>query len=528
MSDVLVQFGLKVRQARTAKLWTLTQLAHQAFGNQDRKGYVSQIENGRKPITALTVAKLAKALDLPASVTNPILGLALPETEVETEEDKVAEALIASNPAKDTPDISESLLIALAFEYAKGSHGDLQSAYLGLRAALQTAAQMQHTARLPHNTSDQVDAVLAEVDRLNRAGQLEAGAQALETALAEARDRIAQQTSGLMRMLDSAVDQARLLNRPQDAADALVERLLLDTPADAFNALLALQDAWYERGRDQGLAFDATVAIHLAEHSLFRAQTPDQRGAALNNLGNALATLGEREAGTARLEQAVAAFEAALLEWPRDRVPLDWAMTQMNLGNALQTLGEREAGTARLEQAVAAYEAALQERTRDRVPLGWAMTQMNLGTALLNLGARESGTARLEQAVAAFEVALLERTRDRVPLDWAMTQNNLGNALATLGEREVDTARLEQAVAAYEAALQERTRDRVPLDWAMTHFNLSLVEISFFDKTADPAHLARARDYVMAAREVFMAARADHYIGMADQKLAAITAREQA
>jgi hypothetical protein len=45
-------------------------------------------------------------------------------------------------------------------------------------------------------------------------------------------------------------------------------------------------------------------------------------------------------------------------------VPLDWAMTQNNLGNALRTLGERESGTARLQEAVAAYRAALEERTR--------------------------------------------------------------------------------------------------------------------------------------------------------------------
>jgi hypothetical protein len=32
-----------------------------------------------------------------------------------------------------------------------------------------------------------------------------------------------------------------------------------------------------------------------------------------------------------------------------------WATTQNNLGGALQTLGEREAGTVRLEEAVAAY-----------------------------------------------------------------------------------------------------------------------------------------------------------------------------
>ncbi len=42
-------------------------------------------------------------------------------------------------------------------------------------------------------------------------------------------------------------------------------------------------------------------------------------------------------------------------------MPLDWAVTQNNLGNALATLGERESGTARLEEAVAAYRAALAE-----------------------------------------------------------------------------------------------------------------------------------------------------------------------
>ena len=112
-----------------------------------------------------------------------------------------------------------------------------------------------------------------------------------------------------------------------------------------------------------------------------------------------------------------------------------------NLGNALETLGERESGTARLEEAVAAYRDALQERPRDRVPLQWAQTQNNLGLALETLGARESGTARLEEAVAAYRDALQERPRDRVPLQWAQTQNNLGDALATLGgTRERDGA----------------------------------------------------------------------------------------
>src|SRR5580693_1678152 len=80
-------------------------------------------------------------------------------------------------------------------------------------------------------------------------------------------------------------------------------------------------------------------------------------------------------------------------------------MTQTNLGAALQTLGGRESGTARLEEAVAAYREALKERTRGRVPLDWAMTQTNLGAALQALGERESGTARLEEAVAVSREA---------------------------------------------------------------------------------------------------------------------------
>ena len=36
-------------------------------------------------------------------------------------------------------------------------------------------------------------------------------------------------------------------------------------------------------------------------------------------------------------------------------MPLDWAVTQNNLGDALRTLGERESGTGRLEEAVAAF-----------------------------------------------------------------------------------------------------------------------------------------------------------------------------
>jgi tetratricopeptide (TPR) repeat protein len=93
---------------------------------------------------------------------------------------------------------------------------------------------------------------------------------------------------------------------------------------------------------------------------------------------------------------------AALEERTRDRAPLQWAATQNNLGTVLQTLGERENGTGKLTEAVAAYRGALEERTRERIPLDWAATQMNLGNALRVLGERESGTGKLTEAVAAY------------------------------------------------------------------------------------------------------------------------------
>ena len=74
--------------------------------------------------------------------------------------------------------------------------------------------------------------------------------------------------------------------------------------------------------------------------------------------------------------------------------------------SGLQKLGEREVGTAHLEEAVAAYRLALEEFTRERTPLEWATTQMNLGLALWALGEREAGTARLEKAVVAFDACL--------------------------------------------------------------------------------------------------------------------------
>ncbi len=388
--------------------------------------------------------------------------------------------------------LDRSTIVSLAQRLRPEETLDFDQAMRELERAVAIACDIIARGQRGTNHDEFVNAVLARVAADTQAGKFDAGARAIDEGLAELD---AAHRRSKVTLLEAAIQQ-HTLRRDAPAVAQRIETLVAvahEAARPAWHpAFRERYDSLYADGGTKGVNFSLSVAIMLAQRMVATASDSTERGTAGTLLGNALWTLGERESGTARLEEAVASYRAALEEWTRERVPLDWALTQNNLGNALGTLGERESGTARLEEAVAAYRAALDEMTRERVPLGWAMTQNNLGNALQMLGERESGTARLEEAVAAYRAALEETTRERVPLDWAMTQNNLGNAIQMLGERESGTARLEEAVAAYRAALEETTRERVPLDWAMTQSNLGTALRTLGERESGTARLEEA------------------------------------
>jgi tetratricopeptide (TPR) repeat protein len=113
--------------------------------------------------------------------------------------------------------------------------------------------------------------------------------------------------------------------------------------------------------------------------------------------------------------------------------PKQWLQNSRGrVRGAFLRLGECESGTVRLEQAVEAYQAALLEQTRERVPLDWASTQHNLGNALARIGDRESNTTRLELAVEAYKAALLELTVETAASWHEAAQSNLAHCLAAL------------------------------------------------------------------------------------------------
>ena len=208
----------------------------------------------------------------------------------------------------------------------------------------------------------------------------------------------------------------------------------------------------------------AEAAKHFANAAAVfppNSEHENKRIAYLQREANALYRQGNEFGDNRALLAAIEQYKRLIELTPRERGPLEWAMAQNNLGIALRVLGERESGTAKLEEAVISYREALKEQNprAGTARMGpdarsiWALRSSPRG-------ARE-GTARLEEAVVCLSRGAegtnprerAARMGHRARVIWAI-------ALGRLGERESGTAKLEEAVVAYREALKEITRER--------------------------------------------------------------------
>jgi hypothetical protein len=250
--------------------------------------------------------------------------------------------------------ISEGALLSLARRITHDVE-DVATAFRELERAVEVAIRVQAEGTKLSNHGDFVDRVLAEVARLSRDGAYTAALGSIETALEQEE---AESRARRTRLICAAVEQEILARNAPGVAARLVQQAEAEGRG-GFDDLRALQDVWFVRGRDAGLNFDLAVSVALARLTLSRATDADGRGAALNDLAIALSTLGARESGTARLEEAVAAHRAALEERTRDRVPLNWAITQMNLAFAEVAFFDKTADPAHLDRAETHARTAL-------------------------------------------------------------------------------------------------------------------------------------------------------------------------
>ena len=278
--------------------------------------------------------------------------------------------------------IETSVIVSLAARLKPTQKLDFAQAVVEVSHAIDIAVKIVEEGS--RTSSDQlVDEVQKRIAERTKANDPAGATRAAEQGFAEwerqeAEHRAKALASGVA-LLELAL-QTDLLRFDAAGAAARVEKIVSlqheNDPKALFAALRARQEQFYVEGRDKGVNFSLEVAIAIARREVALARGADEHGVALNDLGSALWTLGERESGTEKLEEAVSAYREALKERTRERVPLDWARTQINLGVALWSLGERESGTTQLEEAVLAYREALKEYTRERVPLEWARTQI--------------------------------------------------------------------------------------------------------------------------------------------------------
>jgi len=240
--------------------------------------------------------------------------------------------------------------------------------------------------------------------------------------------------------------------------------------------------------------YDRALGLCPEDERLLRARITARRGTALQAIP---------EQGTASLEQARAAFEAAiptLIDFGR---PEELAEAEMNLGVVIQNLCG--VGRARITDAISAYQRAL--RTFDRVcfPREFAILQNNLATAFLSMPfTDERGKMREALAVQAFEEGLKIVNLIDHPAEYAMLQNNLGNALQYASSSHTAENNL-RALDAYDEALKVRSREASPLEYANTISNRANCLWNLPD---DPEHPERGnRDNLRLAREAYVEAR---------------------
>ena len=167
-----------------------------------------------------------------------------------------------------------------------------------------------------------INSVLARVAEKTKHGDFDSGARAVDDALAEIDRREAEQRDAARRSRVALLEEGVKVDTLRRDAVAVARRIealaAIDAPTERSPWLARFReryDIFYEEGKTKGINSSLSVAIELARRMAVTACDGTERGTAANLLGLALWRLGERESGTARLEEAVAAYRAALEEY---------------------------------------------------------------------------------------------------------------------------------------------------------------------------------------------------------------------
>src|ERR1700737_1869023 len=183
---------------------------------------------------------------------------------------------------------------------------------------------------------------------LDRWSVLDAGDPATAALAAEAKTEID------VGRYDEA-DALLLRAQKQDLAAARqAEQLARDAQQAAESRFLRAAESEGKRGdlAMTRLRYGDAAKRYAAAACMVPAARPDERRRYLEEEAGALYRQGAKRGDNKAALLAIDRYRALARATNRAATPRDWAMTQNNLGLALWSLGERESGTARLEESV--------------------------------------------------------------------------------------------------------------------------------------------------------------------------------
>jgi tetratricopeptide (TPR) repeat protein len=494
-------FGNLVKSYRGRKRLTQATLALDVFGDENRKGDISRIENGKAgtPQEA-TLQKLKAKLDIPQDAIDALRSEAVVN-------DAYVDALRARviNLA-DSLHLTHELVTQVARRNAIASHDNFDAALAGIEEALRVTAADR--AKPLSNLGAVVDQVFAQVNALNDSGNLEGGTRALKAAMAAQKGKLAEAAQGYKALLAKGVAQAVLDRSVPDAVNIENEILLLDEPDNTlrFWARQKRLTNWYQKGRSRGVLFDLEVSTSLAQENIKAARSEQQVGAAWDDFGTILIIIGDLKGSDDHYSRAMKAYEKALSVTDKVQNLSLWLISFNNLAISIRKLGALRGDQSLLEKAASCFDQVLKNWTRGSDPRNWARARNNLGIALTGIGALAGSAFHLQLAVEAFQDALSVWTIVVEPIDWPAANRNLGHALTSLGSMEKNVSFLEKALIAFGVVLpvhiaRQETFLQATVLIAQASCELSIAENSLGPKRKD--NLSTALIHVQAGIELF-------------------------
>jgi tetratricopeptide (TPR) repeat protein len=244
--------------------------------------------------------------------------------------------------------------------------------------------------------------------------------------------------------------EVEAMNREVLARDSLEREPKYWAAAQANLGSVLLKLGERELGIERLL--EALDRLREALATISRDQRPSDWAGIQNNIGNALKLVGERRQSVDDFQESINAYRESLsvldetMTFQRAMTLVNMASTHSDLGRLLEDKPEP------FEQAISELQNALNLTPKDRYPVQWALTKHNIGSARNSLGIVTGDISHYHDSILVNAEALTVHTREYAPLQWAYCQWGIGLALSKIAAKTQNGGEARTAIDILSAA----------------------------------------------------------------------------